>query len=123
MALDPTRSIVNNVEMSNTRVPDVRIAGQRLWRSMMELAEIGATERVGARPLALSPLDGRGRDWFVELCTDVDLDVTIDRVGNIFARREGADSTRLPIVAGSHLDTQPSGGRFDGSYGVMAALE
>jgi N-carbamoyl-L-amino-acid hydrolase len=104
-------------------MPDTRIDGARLWRSLMELAEIGATDRGGVRRLALTKLDGRGRDLFVRWCEDLGLGVSVDGVGNLFARRDGSEPSRPPIVAGSHLDTQPSGGKFDGCYGVMAALE
>ncbi len=95
----------------------------RLWSSLMELARIGATDRGGVRRLALTELDREGRDLFVQWCRAEGLDVRVDRVGNIFGRRAGRDADRSAILAGSHLDTQPTGGRFDGAYGVLAALE
>jgi N-carbamoyl-L-amino-acid hydrolase len=99
------------------------INSERLWNSLMELARIGATAKGGVRRLALSHEDRRGRDCFVSWCRDDGLAVEIDAIGNIFARRPGSDANRAPIVMGSHLDSQPSGGKFDGAYGVMAGLE
>jgi N-carbamoyl-L-amino-acid hydrolase len=89
----------------------------------MELAKIGATEKGGVRRLALSELDGKGRDLFTRWCKEAGLTVKVDGIGNIFARRAGKSDSLPPIVTGSHLDTQPSGGKFDGNYGVLAGLE
>jgi len=89
----------------------------------MDLARIGATEKGGVRRLALSDLDRQGRDLVCGWFRDAGMTVTIDRIGNIFARRSGSDESIPPVVSGSHIDTQPSGGKFDGNYGVMAALE
>ncbi len=100
-----------------------RVNGERLWRSLMDLAEIGATEKGGVRRLALTDLDRQGRDLVCRWLREASLQVTVDRIGNIFARRDGIDPTAAPVVSGSHIDTQPSGGKFDGNYGVMAALE
>ncbi len=99
------------------------INGKRLWDSLMELAKIGATPRGGVRRLALTDLDRQGRDLVVRWFEEAGLTVRIDRVGNIFASRAGSDPNRKPIASGSHIDTQPSGGKFDGNYGVLAALE
>ena len=99
------------------------IDADRLWASLMELAQLGATEKGGVRRLALSPLDGQARDLFIRWCEQAGCSVTVDAIGNLFARRSGEDDSLPPIVTGSHLDTQPSGGRFDGNYGVMAGLE
>ena len=101
----------------------LRIDGKRLWSSLMEMGLIGATPLGGSCRLALTDEDKAGRDLFVSWCEAAGCKVTIDRMGNIFARRFGTDPERLPIVAGSHLDTQPHGGKFDGVYGVLAALE
>jgi N-carbamoyl-L-amino-acid hydrolase len=101
----------------------LRVDGARLWDSLMALARIGATPKGGVRRLALTALDRDGRDRFVAWCRDAGLTVTVDGVGNVFARREGRDPRRAPVMSGSHLDTQPSGGKFDGCYGVLAALE
>jgi N-carbamoyl-L-amino-acid hydrolase len=105
------------------RIAALRVDGARLWDSLMTLARIGATPKGGVRRLALSELDGQGRDLFVRWCREAELDVAVDGIGNIFARRAGRDPSRAPVVSGSHLDTQPSGGKFDGCYGVLAALE
>jgi len=101
----------------------LRIDGARLWQSLMHLAKIGATPKGGVRRLALTDLDREGRDCVVQWCRDAGLTVRIDGVGNVFARRAGTDPQRRAVVAGSHVDTQPSGGRFDGAFGVLAALE
>src|SRR5512134_612919 len=106
-----------------TRVDAVRVDGERLWRSLMELAGIGATPRGGVRRLALTDLDRQGRDRVVGWMREEGLDVRVDAIGNLFGRREGCDPSRAPVAAGSHIDTQPSGGKFDGNFGVLAALE
>lgn len=100
-----------------------RVDGGRLWRSLMELAAIGAIPHGGVRRLALSQEDRLGRDLFVRWCREAGLAVRWDAVGNVFARRRGRDETLPPVLTGSHLDTQPNGGRFDGAYGVVAGLE
>ena len=89
----------------------------------MDLAKIGATAKGGVRRLTLSDADRQGRDLFVRWCGDAGMSVQVDRIGNIFARRPGTDAGALPVAMGSHLDSQPSGGKFDGAYGVMAGLE
>ena len=96
----------------------LHIDGERLWRSLMDLARIGATSKGGVRRLALTDLDREGRDRVVGWCEDANLAVRVDRVGNIFARRAGRDASRGAVAAGSHVDTQPSGGRFYGAFGV-----
>lgn len=102
---------------------NLRIDGARLWDSLMEMARIGATEKGGVCRLALTDLDRRSRDLFVSWCEAAGCAVTVDAMGNIFARRPGRDPDLAPIMTGSHLDSQPTGGRFDGVYGVLAALE
>jgi len=102
---------------------DIRINAERLWGSLMEMAKIGATPKGGVKRLTLTDLDRQGRDLFVSWCKAAGLRVSVDGVGSIFARRPGRNADSPPVVSGSHLDTQPSGGRFDGCYGVMAALE
>jgi len=99
------------------------IDSERLWRALMELARIGATPKGGVRRLALSDEDRRGRDCFVGWCRAAGLAVEVDAIGNIFARRPGTDPDLAPVAIGSHLDSQPSGGKFDGAYGVLAGLE
>jgi beta-ureidopropionase / N-carbamoyl-L-amino-acid hydrolase len=103
--------------------PNLQISQQRLWQSLMEMAKIGATEKGGSKRLALSDLDREGRDLFVRWCEEAGCTVTVDRMGNIFARRAGRRDHLAPVVTGSHLDTQPTGGKFDGVYGVLAGLE
>jgi beta-ureidopropionase / N-carbamoyl-L-amino-acid hydrolase len=100
-----------------------RIDGERLWDSLMRMAEIGATPRGGVRRLALSAEDAQGRARFKEWCEALGLAVRVDAMGNMFARREGRDPGRAPVLFGSHLDSQPSGGKFDGALGVLAGLE
>jgi N-carbamoyl-L-amino-acid hydrolase len=100
-----------------------RIDGQRLWDSLMSFAEIGATPKGGVRRLTLSEVDKRGRDRFRAECEALGLTVRVDAIGNMFARRPGRDPNRLPVLFGSHLDSQPSGGKFDGALGVIGGLE
>jgi N-carbamoyl-L-amino-acid hydrolase len=102
---------------------DLRINASRLWQSLMDLASIGATALGGVRRITLTDLDRQGRDRVVEWFKAAGLDVRVDPIGNIFGRRAGRDPSRPPVVAGSHIDTQPSGGKFDGAYGVLAGLE
>lgn len=102
---------------------DLRINRTRLWDSIMQLAEIGATDKGGVRRLALTALDGQARDLFIAWCEQAGMAIKVDRVGNIYARRAGRNPQALPVATGSHIDTQPSGGKFDGNYGVLAGLE
>ncbi|MAY68797.1 MAG: Zn-dependent hydrolase [Rhodospirillaceae bacterium] len=99
------------------------VDGDRLWRSLMEMSRIGATPGGGVGRLALTDLDKAGRDLFVDWCKEAGLAVRVDRMGNIIGRRAGTDDTAPPVVTGSHLDSQPLGGKFDGAYGVLAGLE
>ena len=103
--------------------PSPRVDGDRLWRSIMEMARIGATPAGGCRRLALTDEDKAGRDLFVSWCRDAGCRVSVDDLGNIFARRPGCRGGLPAVATGSHLDTQPHGGRFDGVYGVLAGLE
>jgi N-carbamoyl-L-amino-acid hydrolase len=100
-----------------------KINGQRLWDSLMEMGKIGGTAKGGVCRLALTDLDKEGRDLFVDWCEDAGCTVRVDTMGNIFARRAGKDNSLPPVVMGSHLDTQPTGGKFDGIYGVLSGLE
>lgn len=100
-----------------------RIDGQRLWDSLMAMAEIGATPKGGVKRLTLTEVDKDGRERFTEWCEALGLTVRVDAIGNMFARREGRDPSRKPVLFGSHLDSQPSGGKFDGALGVIAGLE
>lgn len=101
----------------------LKINGERLWASLMAMAEIGATARGGSCRLALSAEDQAGRELFAHWCTEAGLTLSVDPIGNLFARRPGTDPQAAPVMIGSHLDTQPEGGRFDGVYGVLAGLE
>ncbi|MDB5406141.1 MAG: Zn-dependent hydrolase [Rhodospirillales bacterium] len=102
---------------------NIQVNCDRLWDSLMEMAKIGATAKGGSKRLALSDLDKEGRDLFVSWCKAAGCTVTVDRMGNIFARRPGRLADLPPVVTGSHLDTQPTGGKFDGVFGVLAGLE
>ena len=102
---------------------NLKIDSDRLWDSLMEMARIGATEKGGVNRQALTDLDKQGRDLFVDWCKQAGCTIRVDRMGNIFARRAGKDDSLAPVMTGSHLDTQPTGGKFDGVYGVLAGLE
>lgn len=99
------------------------INGQRLWNSLMEMAKIGATAKGGVCRLALTDLDREGRDLFVRWAKEAGCSISVDQMGNVFARRAGKDNSLAPVVTGSHADSQPTGGRFDGIYGVLGGLE
>src|SRR2546428_9007896 len=100
----------------------MRIDRQRLERSIEELGAIGATARGGLTRLALSDEDKRGRDWMVARMREAGLRITIDRMGNIFGERAGTESLP-PVLMGSHIDSVPTGGKYDGQLGVLCALE
>jgi N-carbamoyl-L-amino-acid hydrolase len=101
----------------------LRIDGSRLWQSLMDLARIGGTAKGGVCRLALTDLDRQGRDQFVRWAQALGCSIRVDAIGNIFARRAGSDDSLPPVMTGSHIDTQPTGGKFDGNYGVLAGLE
>jgi beta-ureidopropionase / N-carbamoyl-L-amino-acid hydrolase len=109
--------------MNDVSRTELRIDGKRLWKSLMDLAQIGKTEKGGVKRLALTDLDKQGRDLVVSWAREAGLTVSIDQIGNIFMRREGRNNSLPPVVTGSHIDTQPTGGKFDGNYGVLAGLE
>ncbi len=102
---------------------NLAIDQQRLWSSLMEMAKIGATDKGGVNRQALTDLDRQGRDLFIRWCEEAGCSVRVDKIGNIFARRPGRDDGLAPVMTGSHLDTQPTGGKYDGVYGVLAGLE
>lgn len=106
-----------------SRYSELRIDGARLWDSLMELARIGGTEKGGVCRLALTDLDGQGRDLVSEWARALGCDIRVDAIGNVFMRRAGTRNDLPPVMAGSHIDTQPTGGKFDGNYGVLAAIE
>ena len=101
----------------------LRVSGPRLCQSLAELARIGATPKGGVKRLTLTEVDRQAREQFVAWARAVGLAVRVDAIGNIFCRRAGADPDAAPVAMGSHLDSQPSGGKYDGAYGVMAGLE
>ena len=103
--------------------PTVRIDAARFWTTVMRSGDIGPGKAGGLRRLALSDADKEMRDLFVTWCTEAGCTVTVDRVGNIFARRPGTDDHLPPVLVGSHLDTQVAGGKYDGIVGVLAGLE
>ena len=102
---------------------DLRVDKQRLWDSLMEMAQFGATEKGGCNRLAGTDLDKQARDLFVSWCKTAGCEISIDKIGNIFARRPGLNNDLPAVGTGSHLDTQPTGGKFDGVFGVLAGVE
>jgi N-carbamoyl-L-amino-acid hydrolase len=103
--------------------PVLAIDGARLWDSLMEMAKIGATPKGGVCRLALTDLDRQGRDLFVRWAKEAGCTIGVDRMGNVYARRAGRDDSLAPVMTGSHADSQPTGGKFDGIYGVLGGLE
>jgi N-carbamoyl-L-amino-acid hydrolase len=101
----------------------LRVKGKRLQSTLEQMAEIGATPGGGVQRLTLSDEDQKARDLFVKWLKELDLQITIDEMGNIFGRRPGKNNDLAPVLSGSHIDSQPKGGRFDGILGVMGALE
>lgn len=116
-----TRSQI--VDSSPAAPVSLRVDGARLWQSLMQLAEIGATAKGGVCRLALTDLDRQGRDLVVAWLRDAGAGIEIDAAGNVFATRPGRTAGAPAVLTGSHLDTQPSGGKFDGNFGVLAGLE
>jgi beta-ureidopropionase / N-carbamoyl-L-amino-acid hydrolase len=104
-------------------IPNLQINPQRLWDNIMETAAFGATPKGGIRRLTLSDEDRLVRDWFKRQVEALGCTVSVDEVGTMFARRPGKNPELPPIAMGSHLDTQPTGGKFDGVLGVLGALE
>ncbi len=102
---------------------DFRINGKRLQSALEQMAEIGATPGGGVQRLTLSDEDKKARDLYLKWLKELDLEIAIDEMGNIFGRRPGKNSALAPVMSGSHIDSQPKGGRFDGILGVMGALE
>ncbi len=101
----------------------LRVNGGRLRGALEEMAKIGATPAGGVQRLALSDEDKRARDLFARWLKELSLEVSVDEMGNIFGRRQGKSNSLAPVMMGSHIDSQPRGGRFDGILGVMGALE
>lgn len=102
---------------------NLRINGDRLWKSIHELAEIGPGIAGGNNRQTLTDADGEGRHLFRKWCEDAGMTMGVDQMGNMFMTRAGTDPDALPVYVGSHLDTQPTGGRYDGILGVLGGLE
>ncbi len=109
--------------VAHSKTSSLRVNGKRLWDNLMDLAAIGATQKGGVCRLALTALDRQGRDFFVSQARAAGCTIRVDSIGNIFARREGRNPALPVVMTGSHIDTQPTGGKFDGNYGVLAGLE
>jgi N-carbamoyl-L-amino-acid hydrolase len=102
---------------------NLRINGDRLWDSIHAMAEIGPGIAGGSNRQTVTDEDAEGRRLFQKWCEDAGLTMGVDQMGTMFMRREGTDPDALPVYVGSHLDTQPTGGRYDGVLGVLAGLE
>src|SRR6202046_5925533 len=102
---------------------NLQIDSARLGDTIQEPAKFGATPRGGVRRLTLGPEDEQVRDWFRKACEAAGLEVHVDTLGSMFGLRKGRDMSKPPVGLGSHLDTQPTGGKFDGGLGTLAALE
>lgn len=102
---------------------NLRINSDRLWASLMEMAKIGPGIAGGNNRQTLTDEDAEGRRLFQKWCEEAGLTLSVDQMGTMFARREGTDPDALPVYVGSHLDTQPTGGKFDGVLGVLGGLE
>ena len=102
---------------------NMRVNGDRLWDALMEMAKIGPGVRGGNNRQTLTDEDAEGRKLFARWCEDAGLTIGVDQMGTMFARREGTDPDLDPVMVGSHLDTQPTGGKYDGVLGVLGGLE
>ncbi|MGB5557220.1 MAG: M20/M25/M40 family metallo-hydrolase, partial [Paracoccaceae bacterium] len=102
---------------------NLKVNGDRLWDSLMEMARIGPGIAGGNNRQTLTDADGEGRKLFAKWCDEAGLTMGVDQMGTMFARREGTDPDALPVYVGSHLDTQPTGGKYDGVLGVLGGLE
>src|ERR1700691_5242347 len=101
----------------------LRVNGDRLWSRLMQMATIGATPRGGCNRQALTDADMAGRKLLSQWAEAAGCSARVDAVGNLFIRRAGTDEALPVVMTGSHLDTQPTGGKFDGVYGVLAGVE
>ena len=112
-----------NVSTLDRRGKNFRINGDRLWDSLMEMAKIGPGVAGGNNRQTLTDEDAEGRRLFQSWCEVEGMEMGLDKMGNMFARHEGTDPSLPPVMVGSHLDTQPTGGKYDGVLGVLAGLE
>ncbi|MDP2738368.1 MAG: Zn-dependent hydrolase [Pseudorhodobacter sp.] len=106
-----------------TPAANLTINGERLWSSLMEMAKIGPGVAGGNNRQTLTDADGEGRALFARWCKEAGLTLGVDQMGTMFATRAGTDPDALPVFVGSHLDTQPTGGKYDGVLGVLGGLE
>ncbi|MDF1778310.1 MAG: Zn-dependent hydrolase [Rhizobiaceae bacterium] len=106
-----------------TLTGNMRINGDRLWDAIMDMAKIGPGVRGGNNRQTVTDEDAAGRALFQKWCEDAGMTMGVDQMGNMFFRREGTDPDALPVYVGSHLDTQPTGGKYDGVLGVLGGLE
>ena len=102
---------------------NLKVNGDRLWDAIMEMSRIGPGVAGGNNRQTLTDADGEGRHLFRKWCEDAGCSVDVDEMGTMFATRAGEDSDALPVYVGSHLDTQPTGGKYDGVLGVLSGLE
>ncbi|MCF6327624.1 MAG: Zn-dependent hydrolase, partial [Devosiaceae bacterium] len=109
--------------LSSNPGQNLKINGQRLWDSLMEMAKIGPGVAGGNNRQTVTDEDGEGRKLFQRWCEEAGMSMGVDQMGNMFMTREGQDPDLLPVYVGSHLDTQPTGGKYDGVLGVLAGLE
>ncbi|MFG1364151.1 Zn-dependent hydrolase [Xanthobacter versatilis] len=109
--------------LSTPALSNLQINADRLWSTILETAQFGGTPKGGVKRLTLSEEDRQVRDWFRAACEAAGCTVSVDALGNMFALRPGRDAGKAPLGIGSHLDTQPTGGKFDGILGTLAALE
>jgi beta-ureidopropionase / N-carbamoyl-L-amino-acid hydrolase len=109
--------------MIDTTRASVAVDESRLWQRHMEMARFGATAKGGVNRQALSPEDAKARAQLIAWATARGFGTAVDAIGNLFVRREGTDKSAKPVMTGSHLDSQPTGGKFDGTYGVLAGFE
>ena len=107
----------------STPAANLKINSSRLWDSLMEMAKIGPGVAGGNNRQTLTDEDAKGRELFQKWCDNENLEMGVDKMGTMFARREGTDPNALPVYVGSHLDTQPTGGKYDGVLGVLGGLE
>ena len=110
-------------DMTGMPAANMRINGDRLWDSLEQMAQIGPGIAGGNNRQALTDADAEGRRLFQGWCEDAGMTMRVDQMGNMFFRHEGSEPDLDPVYIGSHLDTQPTGGRYDGVLGVLAGLE
>ena len=108
---------------SNQSQAAAKVDESRLWQRLMELGQIGATDKGGVCRLALTDEEIRARRLLIAWAQEIGLGVYTDEISNLFFRLEGSDRSAAPVVTGSHIDSQPTGGKFDGAYGVVAGFE